>query len=101
MLLARRNFAILASAGGLFVSRGASARPEDEIKIIEARIGGRIGVAAMDTASGARMAHRADERFAMCSTFKWLLAAAVLAEVDKKRLALEDQVSYGKTDLLP
>ena len=42
---------------------------------IERRNGGRLGVFAIDTGSGRTLAHRADERFLMCSTFKGLLAA--------------------------
>lgn len=45
--------------------------------------GGRLGVAMLDTGSGRRIAHRGDQRFLMCSTFKLLLAAAVLARVDR------------------
>lgn len=67
---------------------------------IEARVGGRVGVFALDTGTGRLLAHRADERFAMCSTFKWALAAAVLARVDRAQLSLDERVSYGSTDLL-
>ena len=35
-------------------------------------------VAVLDTLSGERTGHRADERFPMCSTFKLLAAAAAL-----------------------
>ena len=43
---------------------------------IEARLGGRLGIAALDTGNGKRLSYRADERFAMCSTFNgyWWLA---------------------------
>ena len=54
----------------------------DPIAAIEARNGGRLGVFALDTGSGRSLAHRADERFIMCSTFKVLATAAVLARVD-------------------
>lgn len=67
---------------------------------LEKRVGGRIGVFALDSGSGASIGYRADERFAMCSTFKWALAAAVLARVDRGALALEQPVSYGERDLL-
>ncbi|WP_211365411.1 serine hydrolase [Polyangium fumosum] len=43
---------------------------------------------------------RPDERFAMCSTFKWALAAAVLARVDHRQPSLDERVPYGSTDLL-
>ncbi|WP_433932672.1 class A beta-lactamase [Sorangium cellulosum] len=67
---------------------------------IEAQLGGRLGVAALDTANGARIGHRAAERFAMCSTFKAILAASLLARVDKGQLALDHRVTYREADLL-
>jgi beta-lactamase class A len=42
----------------------------------------RLGVAVFDTGTGEKTGHRTDDRFAMCSTFKMLLAAAVLQRVD-------------------
>src|SRR3569832_2316729 len=36
----------------------------------------------------------------MCSTFKWVLAAAILAEVDRGRLTLEARVPYGAADVI-
>lgn len=50
----------------------------DGFPALEASAGGRLGVAAFDTGSGATLGHRAGERFPFCSTFKVLLAAAVL-----------------------
>jgi len=67
---------------------------------IEASVGGRLGVFALDTGTNRTLAHRADERFAMCSTFKWLLAAAILAQVDRGRLSLDERVPYGPADVL-
>jgi beta-lactamase class A len=72
----------------------------DRIAAIEAREGGRLGVAVLDTASGLSLAHRADERFPMCSTFKLLAAAAVLAEVDAGSERLDRKLAYGPADLL-
>jgi beta-lactamase class A len=67
---------------------------------IESPIGGRIGVAALDTSSGKRVDYRADERFPMCSTFKFLAAAAVLKRVDEKQDKLEGFVRYDAKDIL-
>ena len=67
---------------------------------IEARIGGRIGVAALDTANDKHVDYRAEERFAMCSTFKFLAAAAVLKRVDEKKEKLERFVPYGAKAIL-
>ena len=74
---APRTTAQVDAAGG----RPASPAHLDDL---EAKVGGRVGVFAVDTGSGRQLAHRADERFPMCSTFKWALAAAVLARVDRE-----------------
>ncbi|HUB10652.1 MAG TPA: class A beta-lactamase [Acetobacteraceae bacterium] len=66
----------------------------------ERSIRGRIGVFAMNLATGASIAWRANERFAMCSTFKASLAACVLARVDRGEDALDRVVSYGQADIL-
>jgi beta-lactamase class A len=78
--------------------RGRS-RPA-RIAAIEQRVGGRLGVAALDTGSGRRIEHRATERFAMCSTFKLPLAAAVLRRVDDGKEKLDRVISYSAADLL-
>ncbi len=68
---------------------------------LEARHGGRIGVMAVDLEDRRVLAHRNDERFAMCSTFKFLLAAAIAAKVDAGEERWDRTISYGKTDLIP
>ena len=70
------------------------------IAAIEAAAGGRLGVAVVDAAGERRLAHRADERFAMCSTFKALAAAAALQRVDAGADALDRRIAYGPADLL-
>lgn len=67
---------------------------------IEKGIGGRLGVFALDTASGRILGHRENERFAMCSTFKLLLAACVLRQVDTGALSLAKSIPYTEQDLL-
>lgn len=81
-------------------AEAGSAAAITAITAIEARVGGRVGVFALDTATGREIAYRADDRFAMCSTFKWALAAAALARVDHGQIALGDRVPYGAGDLL-
>ncbi len=87
-------------ANGAVESATAKDTPENRLKAIETRIGGRLGVAALDTGSGRRLEQRADERFPMCSTFKALAAAAVLHRVDEKKAQLSDVVPYTEGDLL-
>jgi beta-lactamase class A len=71
-----------------------------ELARIEASVGGRVGVFALDTASGRALAHRANERFAMCSTFKWTLAAAVFARIDRGEGRLDERIPFGPADLM-
>lgn len=68
---------------------------------IEAGVAGRLGVAVLDTATGQVHGHRLDERFPMCSTFKWLAAACVLVRVDAGQERLERRIRYGAEVLLP
>jgi beta-lactamase class A len=68
---------------------------------LEARHGGRLGVTAVDLENRAKLSHRGNERFAMCSTFKFLLAATIAARVDAGKESWERSISYGKKDLIP
>lgn len=81
-------------AGALAFPFCASAA-EDRFAALEKQSGARIGIAALDTGAGKRVAWRANERFVMCSTFKMSLAAAVLAKVDKGGEQLDRLVRYG------
>jgi beta-lactamase class A len=67
---------------------------------LEGTIGGRLGVFALDTKTARIIQHRPDERFALCSTFKWVLAAHVLHRVDMGDLRLDEPVPFGEADLL-
>jgi beta-lactamase class A len=67
---------------------------------IEQTSGGRLGVAVLDTGSGAEAQYRADERFPMCSTFKLLVAAAILTRVDGGREKLDRTVQFGPADIV-
>jgi beta-lactamase class A len=79
---------------------GARSDAANQIAATEARLGGRMGIAALDTGSGKRLDYRAEERFPMCSTFKFLAAAAVLKRVDEKGDQLDRFVSYDAKDIL-
>jgi beta-lactamase class A len=78
----------------------ALALPRSPFAKLEALHGGRLGVFAIDAANGRRIAHRAHERFPMCSTFKVLAVGAVLQRVDAGAERLYRHVPYTKNDLL-
>jgi len=86
-----------------FLAASAASGENDaaaRIAAIEARIGGRIGVVAIDTSNHKHLDYRAEERFPMCSTFKFLAAAAVLKRVDEGKEKLERFVPYNAKDIL-
>ena len=108
-MISRRH--LMAAAGGVALAAATRAYAgkatdfgggtlEKAIAGLETESGGRLGVAVLDTGSGARFARRGDERFAMCSTFKFLLAAAILARVDQGRDSLDRRVPVTANDIV-
>ena len=93
----RRGFLMALPAAMFAASAMAGAAP---LPALERRHGGRLGVFAIDAASGRALGYRADERFLMCSTFKLLAVSAVLARVDAGQEQLDRRVSYSDADLL-
>ncbi|SET97348.1 class A beta-lactamase [Pseudomonas graminis] len=73
---------------------------QQQLADLESRHGGRLGVAILDTASQRLISHRGDERFALCSTFKCLAAAHVLARVDRKQEDLSRRIVYSAEQLV-
>src|SRR5690348_11986380 len=98
----RRAFVL----GGLALTMAGSGRSaraagsDERFRTLEAKLGGRVGFVALDSSSGRRLAWREDERFAMCSSFKWLLATAVLSKVEQGTLNLKQVIAYSKANLL-
>ncbi|GAA5181743.1 class A beta-lactamase BOR-1 [Niveibacterium umoris] len=86
-------------------STTASARKKkhqrhSRFEAIEDKMGGRLGVCCIDTASGRITGYREGERFPMCSTFKWLAAAALLHRVDAGEDSLERRIVISADDLM-
>ena len=79
----------------LLAAAPASAAVDDALAALERRSGGRLGVCVLDTASGAQAGLRMGERFGLTSTFKLLLAAAVLQHPDAQR-----RIAFGEADLV-
>ncbi|MBP1859711.1 class A beta-lactamase [Rhizobium herbae] len=104
--LNRRSFIIgsslLLPAVGFSAGTAFSAENDidKQLAALEKRTGGRLGVFVVDTKTNVSFGRRQDERFAMCSTFKALAAAFVLARVDKGAEKLDRLVPVSKADLL-
>jgi len=87
---------VLAAPNVMSSPRGIEAR----LKELEARSGGRLGVAVLRGATGQIEGNRIDERFAMCSTFKALAVALVLARVDRGEERLDRRIVFNEHDLV-
>ena len=70
------------------------------IRAAETQGAGRLGVAILDTETGQRFGWRAEERFPVTSTFKFILAAAILAEVDRSRERLDRRIPITAADMV-
>jgi beta-lactamase class A len=110
-MMNRRRF--LAATGASLAGAGLMSRSNEvlaagepnhalaaTLKKLETESGGRLGVAMLDTATGAQIGHRADERFPMCSTFKALAVGAVLKRVDAGEEDLTRRIRFSKSDLV-
>ena len=95
--------------GGLALGAGCAGHPHEarraraDFRGLQAMLGpgGRLGVAALDTGTGRWLLHDENGRYAMASTFKLPLAAAILAEVEAGRLALDQEIAFTRADLVP
>ena len=67
---------------------------------LESASGGRLGVAALNTADGTWLRYRADERFALCSTAKLLVASAILARSQHDPALLQRRIHYPSDALV-
>jgi beta-lactamase class A len=99
MRLSRRGLVV--GLSGLAIGGGALADDQpDNFQDLERKYGGRLGVFAHDTGSDHTSGYREDEHFLMCSTFKTLAVADVLARADAGRDQLDRRIPYGEKDLL-
>jgi beta-lactamase class A len=107
-MIERRQFLIGAGGVGLLATAPSLAAPgaafggqhlRDEVQALERRSGGRLGVFVLDTGTRRSFSHRGDERFPLCSTFKFLLAADLLARADRGALDLDRRLPIRATHL--
>nr|WP_090709402.1 MULTISPECIES: class A beta-lactamase [unclassified Beijerinckia] len=108
-MMTRRGFtqafpsaAVLAVATPVFAQphQAWSSKLDAAFRQIERDSGGRLGVFVLDTQSGLHAGCRQNERFPMCSTFKLVLAAAVLKRVDQGKETLDRRIHIAATDII-
>lgn len=100
MYLSRR--ALLAGSAAYLAARPSPAASaiDQRFAQIEANCGGRLGVAALDTESDRRLDYRSDRLWPLCGSFKFLLAAAVLARIDAGQESFDRIIKFGPAELL-
>lgn len=69
-----------------------------EMQALEARHGGRLGIAVSTT--GRSFAYRPDDRFVYCSTFKMYLAAATLVRIQDGRETFDRRIPVTAADMV-
>src|SRR5215469_15625849 len=71
---------------------------------LEIRSRGKLGCAVLDLAKDKHtrlcIGQRMDERFPMCSTFKFLVTTLILKRVEDRQEQLDRRVTYTRADLL-
>ncbi|WP_432421157.1 class A beta-lactamase [Nocardia cyriacigeorgica] len=87
-----------ATSGTTAVTTSAVAAPG--FTELETRYDARLGVAAIDTGSGRGIAHRADERFPMASTFKGLACGALLRDHPLSTGYFDQVIHFSADDLV-
>lgn len=105
-----RRSLLLAAVAAPFVAACAPAPVADHARVraaetqldaLEKASSGRLGVVALDTSNGARIAYRSRERFPVCGTFAVVAAAAMLARDALDPSLLPRRILYRRYDLAP
>lgn len=87
------GFALPALAANSNIS---SRTAQEELKRIESAARGRLGVSALNMANDNRVEYRAEERFPLCSTFKVMVAAAILQRSASEMPLLQKRIRYTR-----
>lgn len=88
------------TAAPLAVETSRTEVAESQLAQLEQTFGPRLGVCAIDTSDGSQIRYQADERFPFCSTFKVILAAAILERSREVPDLLRQRIDYTKNELV-
>ncbi|MDY7577770.1 class A beta-lactamase [Herbaspirillum sp. RTI4] len=81
-------------------SATAATSAETLLRALETESGGRLGVYAQRAGGGMPLSYRSDERFPLCSTFKLILASAILDRSRHENGLLQHRIRYSLGDLV-
>ncbi|MBY4784744.1 class A beta-lactamase [Burkholderia dolosa] len=104
-----RRSLLLAALSAPFVAACTSAPVADQgrahaaqsaLAALEQASNGRLGVAALDTSNGTRIAHHARQRFPLCGTYAVVAAAAMLARASLDASLLPRRILYRRYEIV-
>ncbi|PRH40972.1 class A beta-lactamase [Burkholderia vietnamiensis] len=104
-----RRSLLLAAVSAPFVAACTSAPIADqgrahvarsELAALDKASNVRLGVAALDTSNGTRIAHHARERFPLCGTYAVVAAAAILARASLDASLLPRRILYRRYEVV-
>ena len=93
-----RRALIAGSIAGLLLP--ALSRGDSQLSLPSLGAGAQVGWAWLDLQTGKGASMNPNLRLPLCSSFKWLLAACVLARVDRGREQLDRRLAFGAKDIL-
>ncbi len=70
-----------------------------QLAMLERQAQGRLGLSLLNTATQQHFSYRGDERFPFCSTFKALLAAAILKQSMQDNRLLQQRLNFSEQDV--
>ena len=100
LLLAAASLPLTSACGVMPTAQPAQAASDVRFRDLETALGGRLGVFAFDTGSKRQISWRAAERFPMCSTFKAVLAGAILERSTRDEGLMTRRIRYARNDMV-
>lgn len=89
---------LIASITTVYADTGSAA--QQQLAALEKKDNGALGIAAINTDNNFNFLYRADQRFPFQSTFKAILAGAVLKQSMTDSSLLGEKITYSQKDLL-
>lgn len=101
-VISRRHLLVgaVGGAAALTLPAWADDAVRQRLATLERTHGRTLGLWALETGSGQRLAYRADQRFAFCSAFKVLLAGAILQRNEAEPGLLAQHIDYDAATLV-
>ena len=101
-VISRRHLLVgaMGGAAALTLPAWADDAVRQRLETLERTHGRTLGLWALETGSGQRLAYRADQRFAFCSAFKVLLAGAILQRNEAEPGLLAQHIDYDAATLV-